>query len=492
MKPIFSSRRNKSPHNNEEAEKKESPFFSKENKAPFFNANGGPIQAKLTVGQPGDKYEKEADSMADAVVSNTTKPDIQNREISSIQRESLATPLEDEKLGTAEQRMEEDKLVQEKPEVQKMEAPEEEEGMISKMEGEEEEEAPNATVQTKSDAPNRTASSSLSGKIANKSGKGKMLPKGVKSEMETSFQQDFSGVNIHTDQDATKMNKELGAQAFTHGKDIYFNSGKYHPETTAGKHLLAHELTHVVQQNSNNIRRTPTRVGTRFSHPTGVTSPHRRIHATFDGRDFKLFGDGSLLMSTSAQSGRPYSVTSSDATACGGSASDSYMNNPKYVGITDNGPIPEGTYRFRARRIATFDSAERLAVLTGTHFTDPFGNSLHGGDWGAGRVALSPRRIVPGPRGCGNTARRSGFYLHGGIMPGSSGCIDIANSGFDNMLPHLRGYRGYISVTVRYIHPAPSIGAFDRAMGRFTYPGEENPSILDRIESIFDHNESED
>lgn len=253
MKPIFSSRRNKSPHNNEEAEKRESPFFSKENKAPFFNANGGLVQAKLTVGQPGDKYEKEADSMADAVVSNTTKPDIQNREISSIQRESLATPLEDEKLGTAEQRMEEDKLVQEKPEIQRMDAPEEkeEEGIVNKMNDKEEEEAPDATVQTKSDATNKMASSSLSGRIENKSGKGKMLPKSVKSEMETSFQRDFSDITIHTGTDAVKMNKELGAQAFTHGKDVYFNSGKFDPDSTQGKHLLAHELTHVVQQTSS-------------------------------------------------------------------------------------------------------------------------------------------------------------------------------------------------------------------------------------------------
>jgi hypothetical protein len=46
------------------------------------------------------------------------------------------------------------------------------------------------------------------------------------------------------------MTRELKAQAFTHGKDIYFNEGRYDPETISGKQLLAHELTHVVQQNS--------------------------------------------------------------------------------------------------------------------------------------------------------------------------------------------------------------------------------------------------
>ncbi len=85
MKSIFSSRRNKSPHNNEEAEKKEAPFFSKENKSPFFNSPQGTVQTKLTVGQPNDKYEQEADNMADAVVSNSSsKPDIQNKEIKRV------------------------------------------------------------------------------------------------------------------------------------------------------------------------------------------------------------------------------------------------------------------------------------------------------------------------------------------------------------------------------------------------------------------------
>jgi hypothetical protein len=66
--------------------------------------------------------------------------------------------------------------------------------------------------------------------------------------MESSFGVDLSGVNIHTDRDAIAMNKELGAQAFTHGKDIFFNSGKYNPDSSTGKHLLAHELTHTIQQ----------------------------------------------------------------------------------------------------------------------------------------------------------------------------------------------------------------------------------------------------
>ncbi|NER12072.1 DUF4157 domain-containing protein [Leptobacterium flavescens] len=252
MKNIFSGRRNKSPHNNEEAEKSEAPFFSKEDKSPFFNkGNDSAVQKKqdsssggLSIGKPGDKYEKEADNMAEAVVNKSTKPDIQNKEISSIQRESLATPQEDEKLGTAEQRMEEDKLVQEKKEIQKTEDPEEE--MVNKMDEEKEEDK---KVQAKGNPGNQTAGKALSQKIKSKSGKGRKLSSKTKAEMESSFGRNFSEVNIHTDDDAVKMNKELGAQAFTHDKDIYFNSGKFNPDSESGKRLLAHELTHVVQQN---------------------------------------------------------------------------------------------------------------------------------------------------------------------------------------------------------------------------------------------------
>ena len=101
------------------SKEREGSFFSKTNKANSSFFSPAIIQPKLTIGQPNDKYEVEADTMADAIVGRSSaKPDIQNKNISNIQRESLATPLEDEKLGTAEQRMEEDKLVQEKPQVQ--------------------------------------------------------------------------------------------------------------------------------------------------------------------------------------------------------------------------------------------------------------------------------------------------------------------------------------------------------------------------------------
>jgi hypothetical protein len=66
--------------------------------------------------------------------------------------------------------------------------------------------------------------------------------------MEQVFGADFSGVKVHTDADADVLNQSLQARAFTTGKDIFFRSGEYRPDDTSGQRLLAHELTHVVQQ----------------------------------------------------------------------------------------------------------------------------------------------------------------------------------------------------------------------------------------------------
>lgn len=82
---------------------------------------------------------------------------------------------------------------------------------------------------------------------ANKSG-GSPLTEPIRAEMEKGFGTDFSGVRLHTDSEAIGMNKQLQAHAFTHGSDIYFNEGQYQPYTSEGKHLIAHELTHTVQQ----------------------------------------------------------------------------------------------------------------------------------------------------------------------------------------------------------------------------------------------------
>ncbi|MEL6813162.1 MAG: DUF4157 domain-containing protein, partial [Bacteroidota bacterium] len=82
------------------------------------------------------------------------------------------------------------------------------------------------------------------------SGTGQKLDISAQNMMEDRMGADFSEVKVHTDSNAVEMNRQLGAKAFTHGAHIYFNQGEYNPGSQEGKHLLAHELTHVVQQRS--------------------------------------------------------------------------------------------------------------------------------------------------------------------------------------------------------------------------------------------------
>jgi hypothetical protein len=79
-------------------------------------------------------------------------------------------------------------------------------------------------------------------------GKGEPLEAEQRTGMESAFGADFGGVRIHTGGKAAEMSRKLRAHAFTHGPDIFFGAGEYEPRTTRGRHLLAHELTHVVQQ----------------------------------------------------------------------------------------------------------------------------------------------------------------------------------------------------------------------------------------------------
>lgn len=200
-------------------------FFSKEAACGFFSENGNKentffkpssaysgsgnsiIQTKLTIGQPNDKYEKEADEMADKVVQRLADTSIQAK----------CTHCEEE---------EKKKTIQRKC------------AACAKEE-----------LHAKAASPSMPAASpQIESSLNASKGSGNPLPENTKAQFEDSFGADFSSVRLHTDTKAAEMSKDLNAQAFTHGSNIYFNNGKYNPDSSGGKHLLAHELTHVVQQ----------------------------------------------------------------------------------------------------------------------------------------------------------------------------------------------------------------------------------------------------
>jgi hypothetical protein len=84
--------------------------------------------------------------------------------------------------------------------------------------------------------------------VASAQGGGEPLAPSVRREMESALRTDFGAVRVHADGEADRLNRKIDAAAFTLGPDIFFRANAYQPESPEGRKLLAHELTHVVQQ----------------------------------------------------------------------------------------------------------------------------------------------------------------------------------------------------------------------------------------------------
>ncbi len=100
------------------------------------------------------------------------------------------------------------------------------------------------------------------------SGGGQPLDRDTRAEMETTLGHDFGDVRIHTGGKASESAKSVQAQAYTVGNDIVFGGDHYAPGTSTGKRMLAHELTHVVQQRSGPVDGTPAPGGVSISDPS--------------------------------------------------------------------------------------------------------------------------------------------------------------------------------------------------------------------------------
>lgn len=226
--------------------------------SPFFT-----VQAKLQVGKENDPYEVQADSMAEQVVHHK-KEQANQAENSSFfsPKPSLAKSISP---GVQLQPMD-DVMTMVVPEgdlgVQRMpfeevqtkcdncESEEQTQAKVQRMPFEEMPQGLTQEAQFKRSIPNGPMPD-IAGQIQNKKGTGSPLPDPVKQDMESGFGADFSGVNVHNDSESAQMSKDLGAKAFTSGNDIFFNQGQFSPETTEGQTLLAHELTHTIQQGAS-------------------------------------------------------------------------------------------------------------------------------------------------------------------------------------------------------------------------------------------------
>jgi hypothetical protein len=98
-------------------------------------------------------------------------------------------------------------------------------------------------------------------------GGGSPMPTDLRVQMEAGLGADFGDVRIHDDGRAAASAQAVSAKAYTVGNDVVFNRGSYQPDTSEGRHTLAHELTHVVQQRSGPVDGTPTGDGVALSDP---------------------------------------------------------------------------------------------------------------------------------------------------------------------------------------------------------------------------------
>jgi hypothetical protein len=156
------------------------------------SAGGGPtVQASLRVSAPGDPYEQEAERVADSVMRMPAGPDAER--------------------GTGA-------------------------------------DMPSYYIQRSPSGAGADVSPQVESSIGQMQGGGQPLPAGERTFFEGRFGHDFSNIRIHADDHAAQTAQSLNARAFTVGSDIAFDSGEYQPGTDSGRHLLAHELTHTIQQ----------------------------------------------------------------------------------------------------------------------------------------------------------------------------------------------------------------------------------------------------
>lgn len=215
------------------------------------------FQPKLQVNQINDPYEAEADRVADEVTQSiysdgegfvppaapagTGEGGALVQRLSFFQRKpAFESPTEldiNSANGTEIQRSIADSAVNAPPVQQR-------EDEIS--------EAPGADLYRKTDLSGymegREVDHRFESRLSSSKGGGSGMDDQTRSQMESAFGADFSSVRIHTDSNAASLNNQVQAHAFTHGRDIYFNEGTYKPQSRTGTRLLAHELTHVVQQ----------------------------------------------------------------------------------------------------------------------------------------------------------------------------------------------------------------------------------------------------
>jgi len=216
-------------------------------RVPVIPNNTGPIQRKQAVSKIGGKYEQRADRLADQVM-RAPEPQVNWK--------GCPSP------GCKEMETEEGKLIQTKS-------------------------AGGGEIGAPADHPQ------IQSVLASP---GQPLDATARSSMETRFGQDFSGVRVHTDSQAAESAWAVGARAYTVGNDVVFAPGQFSPDTSSGKRLLAHELTHTIQQKGLHQKRIQKADFDVDGLPPNAASFPRRIFFTRGGTTIPLSERGKLAV----------------------------------------------------------------------------------------------------------------------------------------------------------------------------------------------------
>jgi hypothetical protein len=220
-----------------------------------------PVQAKLTIGEPGDVHEQQADAVASQVVQQIHQPEPAASEGVQTKEEegSMGIP---EQLGIQRTEDEGDE-VDMKPldSMVQREGDEDEVDMkpldsMVQREGDDEDVdmKPKPGVQ-RDGLGGGSATPEFEGELKRAKGGGKSLDPTLQTKMGEAMGADFSGVKVHTDPKSHSLSQSIQAKAFTTGEDVFFNEGQYKPSSPEGQELIAHELTHVVQQKGASVQR---------------------------------------------------------------------------------------------------------------------------------------------------------------------------------------------------------------------------------------------
>ncbi len=225
---------------------------------PIFSPTGPAIQAKLEISQPGDPHEKEADRVAHQIMrmdagGQPHTPAIQR--LGNAQHDEIKTRTLQRACTTCEEE-----------EIQRKAAP------------------------TSPRATGHTQSNQLLSRLDAVTG-GAPLNQQQRAFFEPRFGADFSRVRIHTGPTADQAARSVGARAYTRGQDIVFGTDQFHPHTPSGQELLAHELTHVVQQGAAPAINAPTSHATETTTTAGIQRVSPQIIQRWPGDGMVPPGD---------------------------------------------------------------------------------------------------------------------------------------------------------------------------------------------------------